>query len=59
MHSLSIKSIFSFLPMYVLVVIFQLKLVLGVKSDRSKFGFKMFLAVDLTKPGGHFFYLGL
>ena len=59
MHSLSKKSIFSLLPMYVLGVIFQLKLVLGVKSDRSKFGFKMFLVVDLTNLGGHYFSLDL
>ena len=45
--------------MLVLGIIFKLKLVFGVKSDRFEFGFKMFPVVDLTNQGDHFFSLGL
>ena len=37
----------------------KLKLVFGVRSDRSECDFKIFPVVDLTNLEGHFFSLGL
>ena len=53
MHSLSKKSVFSLLHTKILRVIFQLKLVFGVMSYRSKYDFKIYPVVDLTNLEDH------
>ena len=55
MNFLSKKSIFSFLQASQSGVIFQRKLVPGVRFDRTNFVFKIFPKVDLTNLWIHFF----